>query len=213
MSLHGDRQRVENQIRSVLARSATAQDEVQGALARHTCVLVSTYVEVALRELVLRFIRNRSDDRVLRFCEASLRSFRDPNMEKVLQLVGRFGRDLREKLETVVRDEQKDHIDSVYGNRNQIVHRGQSEISLARVKEYFGRRPRSRTNCAGIAAGGRLNVILYGHAPSAQALFSTLLHSGAGALSPPPTSREPVRVLLEWFSDIGPQAKIDFSND
>ena len=59
-------------------------------------------------------------------------------MEKVLQLVGRFGRDLREKLETVVRDEQKDHIDSVYGNRNQIVHRGQSEISLARVKEYFG---------------------------------------------------------------------------
>ena len=38
----------------------------------------------------------------------------------------------------VVQDAQKDHIDSVYGNRNQIVHRGRSEISLARVKEYFG---------------------------------------------------------------------------
>lgn len=138
MSLHGDRQRVENQIRSVLDHAATVQDDVQGALARHTCVLVSTYVEVAVRELVLRFIRKRSDDRVMRFCEASLRSFRDPNMEKVFQLVGRFGSDFRERLEMVVQDAQKDHIDSVYGNRNQIVHRGRSEISLARVKEYFG---------------------------------------------------------------------------
>ena len=77
-------------------------------------------------------------DRVMKFCEASLRSFRDPNMEKVLQIVGRFGGDLRERLETVVQDEQRDHIDSVYGNRDQIVHRGQSGISLARVKEYFG---------------------------------------------------------------------------
>lgn len=138
MSLHGDRQRVENQIRSALDHAATVQDDVQGALARHTCVLVSTYVEVAVREVVLRFIRLRSDERVMRFCEAYLRSFRDPNMEKVLQLVGRFGGDLRERLERVVKDEQKDHIDSVYGNRNLIVHKGQSEISLARVKEYFG---------------------------------------------------------------------------
>ena len=74
----------------------------------------------------------------MKFCETSLRSFRDPNMEKVFQLVGRFGNDFRERLERVVQDEQKDHIDSVYGNRNQIVHKGQSEISLGRVKEYFG---------------------------------------------------------------------------
>ena len=31
MSLHGDRQRVENQIRSALGHAATVQDEVQGA--------------------------------------------------------------------------------------------------------------------------------------------------------------------------------------
>ena len=74
----------------------------------------------------------------MKFCEVALRSFSDPNMEKVLQLVGRFGGDYRERLETVVQDEHRDHIDSVYGNRNQIVHRGQSGISHARVNEYFG---------------------------------------------------------------------------
>ena len=137
MSLHGDRQRVENQIRSALGHAATVQDEVQGALARHTCVLISTYLEVAMREVVLGFIGNRSDDRVMRFCEACLRSFRDPNMEKILQLVGRFGSDLRARLETAVQDRQKDHLNSVYGNRNQIVHTGQSDISLAYVTEYF----------------------------------------------------------------------------
>ena len=137
MSLHGDRQRVENQIRSALSHAATVQDEVQGALARHTCVLISTYLEVAMREVVLGFIRDRSDDRVMWFCEACMRSFRDPNMEKILQLMGRFGNDLRDRLETAVQDRHRDHLNSVYGNRNLIVHRGQSDISLAYVREYF----------------------------------------------------------------------------
>ena len=116
MSLHGERQRVENQIRSTLTHAANVHDELQGALARHTCVLISTYLEVALREIVLGFIGNRSDGRVMSFCEGCLRSFRDPNMEKILQLVGRFGSDLRVRLETAVQDRQKDHLNSVYGN-------------------------------------------------------------------------------------------------
>lgn len=137
MKVHGDRQRIETEIASVLDQAGNSQEELQASLARYVCVLASSYLEAAFRELVASYTRARANDAVLRYVDYTLGTFRDPNMEKILQLVGRFDLDYRHLLERETTNRLKDSVDSIAANRNNIADGRRSGISLGQVRGYY----------------------------------------------------------------------------
>lgn len=137
MKVHGDRQRIETEIASLLDQAGNSQEELQASLARYVCVLASSYLEAAFRELVASYTRARANDAVLRYVDYTLGTFRDPNMEKILQLVGRFDPDYRHLLERETTNRLKDSVDSIAANRNNIAHGRRSGISLGQVRGYY----------------------------------------------------------------------------
>lgn len=134
---HGDTQRIEAEISSIFENAGNSQEEVQASLARYACVLASSYLEAAFRELLALFTRARSNEQVLRYVDGTLGSFRNPNMENILQLVGRFDSQYRQSLEVEVEGRLKDSVNSISLNRNYIAHGRRSSISLARIRSYY----------------------------------------------------------------------------
>jgi hypothetical protein len=137
MSGFGDSQRIAAELEALFVAAREAGDELQASLGRYACVLASSYLEAALRELVTTYASGRADPRVARFVESMLGQFRDPNMEKILGLVGRFDSGFRDRLEAITTGRLKDSVDSISANRNNIAHGRRSGISLGQVRGYY----------------------------------------------------------------------------
>lgn len=137
MTPYGDAQRIEAELRALFESASELKDELRASLARYACVLVSSYLEAIFRELAVAYTRARASEQVLRYVDHSLGGFRDPNMEKILQLVGRFDADYRQQLETQTSGKLKDSVDSISANRNNIAHGRRSGISLGQVHAYY----------------------------------------------------------------------------
>ena len=137
MNGHSDRQRIETEIASLFEQAGSLQEELQASLARYACVLASSYLEAAFRELVSSYTRFRAGDPIRRYVDSTLGTFRDPNMEKILQLLGRFNEEYRSSLEEQTVRELKDSLDSISANRNSVAHGRRSGISLGQVQKYY----------------------------------------------------------------------------
>ena len=137
MTGHGDSQRIETELAALFASADQAHEELQSSLARYTCVLASSYLEAAFREMMLAYARAKASPSVVRYVDSTLGTFRDPNTEKVLQLVGRLDSKYREDLEAQIAGKLKDSVDSISANRNNIAHGRRSGISLVQVQSYY----------------------------------------------------------------------------
>ena len=137
MTGHGDSHRIENELAAVFEQARECQEELQSSLARYACVLASSYLEAAFRELVLASAKAQASPSIVRYLDSTLGVFRDPNTEKILQLLGRLSPKYREDLETHVGGALKDSVDSIFANRNNIAHGRRSSISLGRIHQYY----------------------------------------------------------------------------
>ncbi len=130
-------QRIVAEVDALFRRSADAHDELRASLARYVCVLASSYLEASLKELAFKYATRSSSPQVARYVGHALAGFRDPNCEKILQLVGRFDDSFRTALEDTLSDRLKASLESIYANRNSIAHGRRSGVSLAQAKAYY----------------------------------------------------------------------------
>ena len=137
MNGYGDRQRIETEIVSLFEQARNSHEELQASLARYACVVASSYLEAAFRELVISHTRSRASESLRRYVDSTLTRFRDPNMEKILQLVGRFNLEYRRSLEVQTAGRLKDSVNSISANRNNIAHGRRSGISLGQIQTYY----------------------------------------------------------------------------
>ena len=137
MTDFGDRQRIENEISSVFSQADHANEELQASLARYICVLANGYLEASCREIFKAYSEVRAAPSVNRYVQRRLSSFRVPNMERILRLAGDFDPDRRQQFEDELDDRLKDGINSLYAQRNNIAHGGQSSISVGQIRQYY----------------------------------------------------------------------------
>lgn len=137
MTGFGDRQRIENEIRSVFNQAASVDEELQASLARYVCVLANGYLEASCRETLVAYSNVRADATVRRYVQRRLNLFSVPNVDKILQLVGDFDPDLRKRLEDELDDRLKDGINSIHAHRNNIAHGRQTTISVGQIRQYY----------------------------------------------------------------------------
>lgn len=119
------------------ARSLEVGSEIQSDMARHICVLVSGYLEGAVSELLLEYVRNHSDRRTQSFAQNGLDRLTNLKAQRLLQVIGGFDKEWHRKLELFLVDEHKTAVDSVVDLRNAIAHGRHVGITIVRISDYF----------------------------------------------------------------------------
>ena len=135
--LLSEKQRLDNLFNQISA--LPIDDELLAHWSRYLCVLVSGFIENALRILITDYAHRKSHPNVSNYVAKQIKGITNLNEEKILQLLGSFSSDWRELLEGRITDDQKDAINSVVANRHNIVHGRSVGITITRVKEYYER--------------------------------------------------------------------------
>lgn len=114
------------------------QLELQAHWARYLCVLAAGFLENALTEIYSRYAKVSANTQVSNYVEAALGKIQNPKSNKFLDTARSFDRGWEESLSIFISDEGRgDAIDAIMANRHLIAHGKDSNISLARVKEYL----------------------------------------------------------------------------
>jgi len=129
------KQRLDNLFKQISAFSGNT--ELQSQWARYLCVLVSGFLETAIRAIYGELARKRSSPYVANYVKWELGSFQNPKMGKILELTRAFNPLWADELDTATEGELKDAVDSVVANRNQIAHGKDVGITYTRIKNYY----------------------------------------------------------------------------
>ena len=112
-------------------------EEFHAHWSRYLCVLISGFIENAMRILITEYSRNKSHPNVSNYVSIQIKGITNLNNEKILQLLGSFNPEWRNEIELKITDAQKDAIDSIVANRHNIVHGRSVGITVPRVKNYY----------------------------------------------------------------------------
>ncbi len=133
----GDSDRLEAAIISAREEASELSIANQSRLAQLMTVWVSGYLEATCREVLRAYARNRADPQVYRFVSRNLERFANPNMQRIVDLVGSFDRDAARKLEEFADGSIRDSVDGVVAQRHNIAHGRPSGTTIANVARQF----------------------------------------------------------------------------
>ncbi|MGB1560643.1 MAG: HEPN domain-containing protein [Sinimarinibacterium flocculans] len=114
-----------------------ADIELQADFAKYLCVLVSGFFENAIAALLIDYAAGRSAPEVASFVERGLERWTNPNVEKVIALLGSFSADWRSKAGAFLVDERKASVNSLVALRHQIAHGESVGTSLSQVRSHY----------------------------------------------------------------------------
>jgi HEPN superfamily RiboL-PSP-like protein len=111
--------------------------EMQSHWCRYLCVLVSGFVENAVRISYAELARKRADTAVADFVESRLRQFVNPRMGTILELAGGFSQEWKEKLAAATDGQLGESVNSIVGNRHKIAHGESVSLTLSSLTQYY----------------------------------------------------------------------------
>ena len=134
--VHGIKQHLDTLF--LRGRSLASDPELQSHWARYLCVLVSGYLEIAVRSLLSEYARNTAGPITANYVQRTLEhSLQNPKMEKILEVVRTFSPEWEATLRKDAEGRPKDGVDSIVANRNLIAHGRSVGISLGQVQGYY----------------------------------------------------------------------------
>ena len=128
-----------NRLDDLFARITTIQDnKLRTEWARYLIIRVSGFLEYALRELLVDYVRRVAHKNIANFVEKELEHRTNLKMEKLAQLIGSFN----PQWETEIREaaefsEYKEALDTIVTARNNLSHGKNAIIPFVRVKDYY----------------------------------------------------------------------------
>lgn len=132
-----EKQKIDNIFSLIKDQSYDA--EILTHWARYICILTSGLLENSLRIMLLHYSTVHSHPNVSNYAKKNIRSITNLNAEKLRQLLGSFSSEWSLSFEQNLSSEQKDAMDSIVANRNNIAHGYTVGITLARVRAYYSR--------------------------------------------------------------------------
>jgi hypothetical protein len=130
-------QRLKNLFKKV--DSACGNDiEMRSHWAKYLCVIAAGLIENALHEIFTDFANSGSSEHIRGYVSASLRKIQNPKTVRFLEVTKSFKKDWHDQLtDYVALEGRREAIDSIMQNRHDIAHGKDSDITIARVKEYL----------------------------------------------------------------------------
>ena len=119
--------------------SQIANQEVQAEFAKYLCVLVYGFFEQAVRDIILAYTSQNSNQAVARYVERTIERRANLNAQRLEELVGLFDADWRKELNEYIVDDRRAALGNVLEHRNAIAHGRDSTITLRQVEAYYTR--------------------------------------------------------------------------
>ena len=114
--------------------------ELQSHWAKYLCVLTAGFIENALKEILMSYVRGKASPQVINFASSMLKQIQNPKAKRFKEKIGLFSQDwLNELVVFLETDGRGEAIDSIMANRHLIAHGKASNISLAQLKGYFNK--------------------------------------------------------------------------
>lgn len=113
------------------------EPEMLSHWAKYICILTSGFIENAIRYYLSEFAVQKAHSNVANYVANDLDGFQNPNMDKILNVVGAFSKEWREELAAFVEGERKDAIDSIVSNRHSLAHGRSIGLTFSRMQQYF----------------------------------------------------------------------------
>jgi hypothetical protein len=119
--------------------NATGGDmELQAHWAKYLCILSAGFLENAICEVYIDFVKSKAPQPIAQYTSSVLRKIQNPRASKFEEVAKSFkeswGNDLKDFLQE---NGRKDAIDSIMQNRHLIAHGKNSGITVVRIKEWF----------------------------------------------------------------------------
>jgi hypothetical protein len=131
---HAHRQRIE----AAFQRASQINDlETRADAARYLCILMSGYLERAVRHFYGDFANRRGHPALGRYVERRLDAFQNAKPGKLIELAGDFDAQWAADLTSFMDGRIYDHLDSVVANKNLIAHGESVGVTYTRAREMF----------------------------------------------------------------------------
>lgn len=111
--------------------------ELRADFARHLCVLVSGFIDQAIKNYTIEYVRKRSSETVTNHVSKSVVNLTNMKAEKLISHLLSFDPRWKPTLDTLIADERKAAIDSVVALRHGIAHGKPGDITIARMSSYY----------------------------------------------------------------------------
>jgi hypothetical protein len=121
------------------ASSLGADPEIMSDFARYLCVLVSGFLEQAVIEILIEYVRKHSDVRIQAHMEQRIRQLTNLKVQRLVDVVGGFDADWRIEMEKFLVDEYKDAVNGIVDLRNAVSHGRYAGVTMVRVRAYYER--------------------------------------------------------------------------
>ena len=134
---HSERQRLQNRIDRLIDHAKKESDEeLQAELTKYLCILLSGLIETQCKECASAFASKRAAPEILRFLDARLRFIRTSSCATIRDFFREFDADRAQSWYDDLPDEDRDAVDSIKNNRNQLAHGRFVGLSLGTLLSY-----------------------------------------------------------------------------
>jgi hypothetical protein len=114
------------------------EDEMRSHMAKYICILCSGFLENAIHYIYSDYIRNETTSApIISYSTISINKVQNPNSDKFKEIAKNFNPDWEVELREYLQDEERSAaINYIIRDRHKIAHGKDSDITLARIKEY-----------------------------------------------------------------------------
>jgi hypothetical protein len=114
------------------------ENEMRSHLAKYICILCSGFLENAIHYIYSDYIRSETASvPIISYSSISINKVQNPNSEKFREIAKSFNPDWAVELSEYLQDEERSAaINYIIRDRHKIAHGKDSDITLARIKEY-----------------------------------------------------------------------------
>jgi RiboL-PSP-HEPN len=131
-------QQLVSEVDEILDRArAQSSIQVQSDYAKYLVIRLGGLVEQVVTQIILTYVEGQASQPIVAHVSWRMGTFQNPNMERLLQLVGSFDRHRRDQLDAAITEPEREALGSVMAQRNRIAHGEQSTISLSQVADYY----------------------------------------------------------------------------
>jgi len=124
----------------IVKLDAIEDEEIKAELAKYLCILLSSVIELAFKELILTFMENKTNPKIKKFVGNKIKPITNLTIPKLKAALRSFDEGWEKNFDNLLTNEDdkekiKADINTIIANRNQIAHGQSVPFTAKQLKE------------------------------------------------------------------------------
>lgn len=119
--------------------SSAEDEELQSHWAKYLCVLISGYLENAMRIALTEYVSSRAHPNISQYINKNVQKLTNLNSQKIGDLLNSFNDEWKSNFLSMITDEEREAINTIVTNRHNIAHGRDVGLTISSVKTYYER--------------------------------------------------------------------------